>query len=260
MAPNISEGGHGLSPMGIMKTNWFTERHERYSTLQIPLDHQPVPPGAIDPYYTYEYWPIPIVWQLSLFRPSLWDIFVRNIGSDATRMGPLTYGTRTINKDRYDVAKYTSLSGFGRVGYFDEIAIDNSMTDQEKYEKSFEISRRNHAREVIKRRNVFLSNNTNMEEDLYGKIVDEDDISDTEDEESDLQSATPTFDKQRYFQISQYLFDNRLPLELALDTMDFDMPEATLYRYIQNRGGLTIKPQEWRNFLLYTDSQNLLFR
>lgn len=58
----------------------------------------------------------------------------------------------------------------------------------------------------------------------------------------------------RYDEIKAYLCRNRHYEQLALDTMDFDMPERTLYRYILDRGGLEITPLEFRNFL-YTASE-----
>jgi hypothetical protein len=257
----MSESGTGFGPMGIIKTNWFTDRHEEYTAHMIPLDRQPVPQGQVDPYYTYEYWPIPTAWQVSVFRSDLWDTYVRNMGSNATQMGPITYGTRTLNKDRYEVAKYSSISNtaFESVGYYDELVPNNSMTDQEKVEMGFELGRRHHTSAIMRRQLNTIRSIANMDDVLYERSVEEVDSSDTSDEESDPQPA-PTFDYPRYLEISEYLFDNRNPLELALDTMDFDMPEATLYRYIQNRGGLAISPQEFRNFLIYADSQNDLFR
>lgn len=50
--------------------------------------------------------------------------------------------------------------------------------------------------------------------------------------------------------LTEHLFANRGPLELALDAMTFDILEPTLYRYILDRGGLTITPAEFRQFLL----------
>ncbi|KAE9378280.1 hypothetical protein N431DRAFT_461813 [Stipitochalara longipes BDJ] len=60
-------------------------------------------------------------------------------------------------------------------------------------------------------------------------------------------------------EITQYLFANRAPLELALNTMDFDIPEPTLYRYIMNRGGLDITPAELRQFLFTANNKKQLF-
>ncbi|KAH8586422.1 hypothetical protein B0O99DRAFT_585965 [Bisporella sp. PMI_857] len=62
-----------------------------------------------------------------------------------------------------------------------------------------------------------------------------------------------------YQSISSYLLKNRGPLELALDTMDFDIPEATLYRYIIERGGLIISPRDFRSFLIQADKKGEYF-
>jgi hypothetical protein len=46
----------------------------------------------------------------------------------------------------------------------------------------------------------------------------------------------------RFIEIRKFLFENRL--ELALDTMDFPMPEHTLYNYIIEGGGIQLDPDE----------------
>lgn len=63
--------------------------------------------------------------------------------------------------------------------------------------------------------------------------------------ESDLEAEDEeTFECPRWGEITQYLFNNRGPGELALDTMIFDMPEPTPYKYILERGGLDITTEQ----------------
>ena len=69
-----------------------------------------------------------------------------------------------------------------------------------------------------------------------------------------------TFECPRWGEITRYLFNNRGPGELALDTMIFDMPEPTLYKYILERGGLDITTEEFRQFLAFADYKKELFR
>lgn len=53
--------------------------------------------------------------------------------------------------------------------------------------------------------------------------------------------------------ITLYLRSHRRDGQLCLDTMDFEIPEWTLYRYIQTyfrtqNTGFSITPKEWTNY------------
>ncbi|KAH7360491.1 hypothetical protein BKA65DRAFT_186147 [Rhexocercosporidium sp. MPI-PUGE-AT-0058] len=61
----------------------------------------------------------------------------------------------------------------------------------------------------------------------------------------------------RHAEIKDYLFKNTR--ELALDTMDFSMPEHILFDYVLVNGGLNITADEWRDFLVTTIENQLLF-
>lgn len=67
----------------------------------------------------------------------------------------------------------------------------------------------------------------------------------------------PPRDHSRDSDIEKYLFENRL--ELALDTMDFPMPENTMFGYIIDNGGLVIDLYAWRSFLIKCKEQKRLF-
>lgn len=73
----------------------------------------------------------------------------------------------------------------------------------------------------------------------------------------DYDYDVPAGDESRYDEIQQYIFQHRL--ELALDTMDFPMPENTLFSYILKDGGISIDHVEWRNFLLKCNQDDILF-
>jgi len=62
----------------------------------------------------------------------------------------------------------------------------------------------------------------------------------------------------RFDEIRNFLLKNRLGL--ALDTMDFPMPEHTLYAYILAQGGLSLIADEWRAFLRVCHDTRNLFR
>jgi hypothetical protein len=65
----------------------------------------------------------------------------------------------------------------------------------------------------------------------------------------------------RYDEIKKFLFGRKTRRDLALDTMNFVMPEHTLLGYIIRNGKLQpeLKPDEWRNFLIITHHTKELF-
>ena len=84
----------------------------------------------------------------------------------------------------------------------------------------------------------------------------EDNDSDTEDEDlSNDKPPTEEYSCPRWTEITQYLFRNRGPLELALDTMAI-VSEPAFYRYIRDRGGITLTS---RNFLGVASAKEELF-
>ena len=89
----------------------------------------------------------------------------------------------------------------------------------------------------------------------HGTLTAWDSSSDTEDEEVE---KTPTC--ARWREIRHYLFNTRGPSDLAWDSMTFEIPEWTLYRYIQARGGLALTPGEWHEFLVFADYRKKLFQ
>lgn len=62
----------------------------------------------------------------------------------------------------------------------------------------------------------------------------------------------------RWDDITQYLFDNRAPGELSLDTMTI-LSVPLFYRYIRNHGGIDLTPMEFRNFLGVANERKELF-
>lgn len=260
----MSEGGPGLPSMGVMKTNWFTVRHEKYNASMIALDHTHTlgPGSALDPYYTYEYWAIPVTWQSNLFFSEYWDLRVRRIGTDATKMGPLTLGTRRFAGHHDEARSFQPISNpeIYQEGFFAPYPIHHAMSAEVKARHVSENERIGQVARILeKRRNTqgqqyHMYNPELLKNDLIDRI---DQDSDTEDEQG-VDEVVPSC--PRWSEITEYLFDNRGPLELALDSMTFDMPEATLYRYIMDRGGLKITPQEFRVFLRHCDHSNDLFK
>jgi hypothetical protein len=262
VGPEISDGGPGLAPMGVMKTNWFTELHENYREgVTVTLKPIPVLQGAIDPYYTYDYWVVPVSWQLNFFDTSFWNGTVRHVGESATRMGPLTYGARRFSDDPDEAQSFTLLQDprVTQRTYVWHEPIHEGMPHHIKVALRWENLRRSHVQGIVNSTGSSRNKQpkgTNPENEKDNVINAKDEV-DTEDEdgEDEIVPACP-----RWFEITEYLFDNRGPLELALDTMTFDMPEATLYRYIMNRGGLNITTGEWRVFLRHCNFRDDLFK
>lgn len=74
----------------------------------------------------------------------------------------------------------------------------------------------------------------------------------------DPEPSVPLPDCPEFTQIQQYLFANRR--ELALDSMNFPMPEYTLYSYILASGGISLTPDMWRAFLEVCNHTPYLFK
>ena len=62
----------------------------------------------------------------------------------------------------------------------------------------------------------------------------------------------------RYPEIRAFLFANRL--ELALDTLNFRMPEHMMYAHILRTGKINLTTEEWRSFLEVCHFRKVLFK
>jgi hypothetical protein len=252
MRQAYNRGGPGLPNMGIFKTNWFTASHSGYHTARSPPQNKAPPSrnGGNDPFYTHDYWLVPTYWCSSLFRDEFWNVKGRKYGADATKMGPLGYGTRTVigdpriprSMERLEKRDYESGVYEGK---FEDTAIFEGWTDGEK-----EAALRRNAMAVKSRRIINAMKTKNFR--------------DVDDEEEDLQTElgdsplTPRYSCPRYEEIKEYLFANRGPLELALDTMGV-LSEPAFYRYIRDRGGISLTPMEFRSFLGIASGRRELF-
>ena len=258
----ISNGGPGLPPMGVFKTNWFDELHENYNNRTAislyPIDPRP---GAVDPYYTFDYLPVPISWQKDFFDPKFWDSMGLKFGNEATRMGPLTFGARRFAQDPKETQSFEDLEHpkveLGT--YYEAESTTDGLGEEIYYRRLWEMGRRTRARRILCSLEIFNNRQSKLTdpENAKNNIINAKDNEDPDDEEGEGDIAPPC---SRWFEITQYLINNRGLLELALDTMVFDMPEATLYRYSTNRGGLQVTPIEWRTFLRHCDYRDEIFK
>jgi hypothetical protein len=195
---------------------------------------------------------VPFSYINRLFQRTNWELHVKRFGAKATAMGPLTFGTRTQNELMgrvkctsldfdYLINSYLGNSGITR----DDVpaAVRQGIMDDNV--------RAIHARRLVDA----------MEDSaFYGLEISLDFLPPN-------QSSSPahaediiqhTYSCSRWDEITKYLFKNRGPCQLALDTMAW-ASEPTFYRYIRDRGGLEITPREFRNFLGVANERCELF-
>jgi hypothetical protein len=237
--------------MGIFKTNWFTASHSGYHTARSPALNKPPPAQdrGDDPFYTYDYWPVPTYWCSILFRDEFWDVKVRKYGADATKMGPVRYGTRVVIGDprmpktieRLGKRDYESEVYEGE---FEATAICEGWTDGEKEEALTLNAMAVKSRRILDAMRTKNPRNVDDEENLQTEFRGP--------------PLMPWYSCLRYDEIKEYLFANRGALELALDTMGI-LSEPALFRYIKDRGGISLTPMEFRSFLGSANERKELF-
>ena len=179
----------------------------------------------------------------SLFQQEFWDNTVRQHGARATQMAPLVVGTRRFADDPIDDG-FQVLAAPG----LDQITVEERLWVNFTAEQQLFMRTEN-------ARKAWAAQKFQAISDTAGPLPPEpeyeDDAGETEEEEK--------FECPRWDEFTQYLFADRAPPQLALDTMDFDIPEPTLYRYIIDRGGLLITPAEFRQFLFTANNRKQLF-
>ncbi|KUJ15687.1 uncharacterized protein LY89DRAFT_734841 [Mollisia scopiformis] len=246
-------GGPGLPSLGICKSSWFRECNSGYDNNDnIPLDPPAPVPGQPDLYYISDYYPIPTTWFIDLQKKDKWEYIVRKVGISATQMGPTTYGMRnkTKIKDPRNLLQIstplTQLQGLYVLGMqrADMTSLEIAALEQE-------VSRVEKAIKILNTASItFLA--------MYPDNVPVRATTAPAIDRSLTRERYPCVSK-RYEEIRQYCLNNRKPLQLAFDSMDFDIPEPTMYRYILNQGGITISPTEFRDFLHCCQSKRRLF-
>ena len=263
----IWDGGTGLPPMGNIATKWFTMRGENYNTEPIVLDHVMGEVPAVSdeelqkiPYYCYDHWPIPLTYHCNMFQASFWNLNFRMFGPIVTRFGPLTRGTRLLagDDDLADSYKLIQRAVLDNPNYFVQLEIKADMTEEQAAWVTSENGRRMHALGILQalEKNM-ISEADKVYLDTFRKMDVEDNNWEGESDEDEDPEPKPNC--PRWEEIVGYVLRNRGPLELAWDTMNFEIPEPTLYRYIMKRGGLKITPMEWRAFLRVANYRGELF-
>jgi hypothetical protein len=255
VSSNMWQGGPGLPNMGILATKWFTQKSERNLYKPIVLAHKAPAAGEPDPYYCFDYWPVPVTYQTNLFQSEFWDRSVRAMGARATQFGPLSVGMRLLAEDREAPENYQIiLQPAMRIEEnLTQHVIHDGMTESEKAGWEFENKRRSQA--LL----IFYSIATGSETEPLAVPPNQPKDPGTEAQGVQVEDEGIP-DCPRWTEILNYLLNNRGPLELALDSLTFEIPEPTLYRYILNRGGLDISPTEWRAFLRTANHKGEYFR
>jgi hypothetical protein len=161
-------------------------------------------------------------------------------------MGPLSVGTRRFADDPVD-AGFQMLIGPNQHITVEVDIWSNMSAEQQTYFR-VENLRRSRAMQIYQSMTQSTESSSHPPNPLLEK-----------DEDFNEKAEVLIFECPRWDEITQYLFTNRGPLELAFDTMTFDIPEPTLYRYVMDRGGLAITPEEFRQFLLFTNNKKQLF-
>jgi hypothetical protein len=239
----LSKGGPGLPNGGFHKTNWFTVLNKFYKTSGgAPALNKKVPEGQDDPFRNVDYWPIPTSWYCDLFKEDFWEFNVRGKGPAAAAMPQSKFGVRLIQAPASKGVYIDDLEYF---------LIDESLSEEEKGYRE--------------REQVRILTAQQIEDAMVKKIRDGDDQdsdSDLSDDDIEAPSTKPPavqYHCPRWDEITSYLFNNCGPLELALDTMDI-LSVPAFYRYIRDRGGISLTPLEFRNILGVAFVKGVLFR
>lgn len=153
---------------------------------------------------------------------------------------------------------------FVEVDSFDEIAISDGLSAEERAVAVWKATTASKAQKIgmalsslFNNLNLAGSTIANMIANQSGSLsnkTDKDDLADDErDFPPDVEYACP-----RWNEITEYLFKNRGPWQLALDTMGI-LSVPSFYRYIRDRGGISLKPLEFWNFLGAANKRQELF-
>ncbi|KAF8856528.1 hypothetical protein BDZ45DRAFT_790328 [Acephala macrosclerotiorum] len=224
-----ARGGPGLPQMAVCKDNFFTSESASYKTSAgAPPQNKPVPSNELDPFYTYDFWAIPTSWSCNTFRENWW-MGVRKYEKGFMHMGPLKYGYRTID----------SLRGSGP-----KRNLSPKWDDPDPYGPPDGPS---------------WENNTSIREGMARNPSRQANADSAPEDELDSGEVPAVrFSCPRWDEITQYLFENRAPGDLSLDTTTI-ISLPVLYRYIRNHGGIDLSPTELRNFLGVANERKELF-
>ncbi|TGO07039.1 hypothetical protein BTUL_0342g00060 [Botrytis tulipae] len=233
MAQMYNRGGPGLPNLGIIKTSWFTDKNKTYQTSRkAPALNRKPKRGQVDKFHTYDYWPVPTKWYSSVFTEGFWEN-VREFGPEAKKIRTEKRGMRYLSKDHPDAKSQIDDNGIS-IGYGWPYGSPQTRSQIERFIT---------VNKVLTR----ISKEHRFGEEIHDPL-----------DCFNIKPPTVTYSCPRWNDITEHLFGNRGPLELALDTMEL-LSEPTLFRYIRDHGGINLTSLEFRNFLGVANEKRELF-
>ncbi|KAE9376538.1 hypothetical protein N431DRAFT_462367 [Stipitochalara longipes BDJ] len=191
------------------------------------------------------FYPVPAQHCSNMNNRSFWESFVKQYGQPSTHMGPRTYGfrfNRVVNLP-------TDPLNFPDGDVRDNAIIKDRMTDNEKQTINFENDRRAQTRRV----KAAMEQLRSVPKPAVPQQIS---TSSTGQVNNYIE---PRFEPPSYqfYKIRQFLFANRV--SLALDSLNFEIPEHLLYSYIVEAGLSDLSPTEWRGFLIQCSKNSYIF-
>ncbi|KAF8864260.1 hypothetical protein BDZ45DRAFT_721996 [Acephala macrosclerotiorum] len=239
-------------------TSWDTIWHSQY-TESFPV-RQPVHRD----YYRKDEWPIPILWFFKIHDPEFWNVFVRHFGGESVRMGPKTMGNRqdvpdtTVGRPK----KTAPGSVFTRPWHQSDLVklsvVTGIMSPDEIAATEYENKRRNYTQYLMEvmydQDKEMLRKNTVLPQALMVGPPSKQPAANSPNPPNpppppppgpipDAVPKPPRFDEIENYLISKYQ-------RLAFNSLNFSIPEHTLYNYILVEGGISLTATEWREFLV----------
>jgi hypothetical protein len=176
-----------------------------------------------------------------------------SFGVRGANMGPLTKGSRFIYP-AYENERGSQISNTHAVT--EMIIIDHELLEEDRLALDYENQRRTRAKRIqdqLKKYTDEASSIIFAQHELIqsGKMFGE------------AAPRPPTRPAEsascaRYPEIRAFLFANRLVL--ALDTLNFRMPEHMMYTHILRTCKIDLTAEEWRSFLEACHVRKLLFK
>lgn len=136
---------------------------------------------------------------------------------------------------------------------FVEFPIDQRASPEEQMATEIENTRRRRAQRITEGLYLYLNEREEINELQHQAVLTHKNLLPRLPLENEFIAPCPRFNE-----IRDFLFNNRL--ELALDTLDFQMPEHTLYNYIVVTRRVLLSADEWRAFLRICVRDNTLFK
>ncbi|KUJ09625.1 uncharacterized protein LY89DRAFT_787913 [Mollisia scopiformis] len=246
-------GGPGVPQLGIWSNYWFNSTNAGYTTSAgAPPQNKPVEPDEIDPFYTRDDWVVPTSWHCNMFLNNWWNVGVVKFSREFTHMGPLQHGYRKIDKRAIEAGNIEPRKI--RVGEGDGTGLLYSEGPGDRIVISDKLS-------IANRKAIYAEQKRMVE---AGKILfaltKNPGYVGAPNDNTDNGERPPRIQYQcrRWDEIVAYLFANRGPKELALDTMTL-LSEPQFYRYIRGRGGINLTGLEFREFLAVANERGILF-